>query len=735
MSLEQVTLDLLRNEDSNVLIDATIFAYDVMNLSDSDAELSDEDQLMEQEESGEEEVHLFLIGDHDHEKVQDIKDTNDSKKFRQMLSKEQMEQVVCELEHITKFSTRYNFTVFNQLFEGETLLNYLLTNCQTFSTLCESDALLLSNELVRKGLILDFPPRIGTSRFARERVYRLPPSVEQRALNEISSNLNYVNYDFWVCDLLHSFKTSSTQKGLRFFNDSFKAQQLIQHLLHNVFASEIECSLFVEKLFDEGLLKNCANPESTEFKPQNVYKFERELIKSLLPSGVFRADLCPSFIEGLSSPDFSNFFCRLSNDSAVLMAVLSVISPQSFIDPSSPQHTLYELVVQHSWTMKNSVLRAFELNDIDAQALAVDLYWEVLKLSGPSGHLCRNTLECPKCSRIDKEFVEFSKIYLSGPRGTNPPVRSSLIAALLDYEWSLQKPIPLNQRVVRPGLWKAYFYFVNGSTPEMLEASLRDMFSLIIDNPDNVSDLVAQDWVSWFLPYLQLGARFSDSILFIVSIMSHVLVQSLLHLEQFPGVLRRFLEVLEQRSAENNYQKLSFNVLNMVVAKVGQSQSKFPLSFAKESTPWANVLSLCSFIRDFVFSSGRWEEDLSSDEELLGVVEGFQRDLDTCLYLFEETKVLLSGATRMMKELRVDSSSECMSNGKSEKLFLEESGGLFSTLHNGIGLVEVLEDVQSKGVCIDQSMAKNIVKQYLCRTSDAKRILFVEKNLKELLQE
>jgi hypothetical protein len=166
------------------------------------------------------------------------------------------------------------------------------------------------------------------------------------------------------------------------------------------------------------------------------------------------------------------------------------------------KQALHDVLMNYGNLLKDKVLKVFALDDSESHGLAIDLYWELLKRGLSDRHMCNSSLKCSICRRVDVEFNAFSQNYLMTSKFSTEPVMRSLLGALLDDAWHPVKPLPFNNDVVRPGIWKSYFSALTNSEESLFNECLQDAFSLILDNKQNSFDIAGQEgWVKWLIPY------------------------------------------------------------------------------------------------------------------------------------------------------------------------------------------------------------------------------------------
>jgi hypothetical protein len=162
--------------------------------------------------------------------------------------------------------------------------------------------------------------------------------------------------------------------------------------------------------------------------------------------------------------------------------------------------SLYEFVIEYSPLLKTKLLDVFKINNSESHALAIDLYWELLKMESIDRHLCNSSLTCSICMSIDSSFNSFVQEILNAPEFSTDPVMRSLMGTLIDDVWFPIKPIAFNNQVVRPGLWKSFFCVLKNCEINLKTEFLRDAYSLFIDKEANAFSLIAQrGWISWIL--------------------------------------------------------------------------------------------------------------------------------------------------------------------------------------------------------------------------------------------
>lgn len=164
------------------------------------------------------------------------------------------------------------------------------------------------------------------------------------------------------------------------------------------------------------------------------------------------------------------------------------------------QQVLFEFLYQYASLLKDFVLKVMEIDDPEYHALAIDLYWELLKKELSDKHMCSKSLLCSTCSKVDNSFNEFIEWYLDSYTNSSEPVLKSMLGALLDEVWHPIKPLPFDNPVVRPGIWKSFFLLLTKANESLLNDALQDAFSLLIDNSNNALDIAAQPhWIKWII--------------------------------------------------------------------------------------------------------------------------------------------------------------------------------------------------------------------------------------------
>eukprot|EP00475_Leptophrys_vorax_P039765 TRINITY_DN7235_c0_g2_i3.p1 TRINITY_DN7235_c0_g2~~TRINITY_DN7235_c0_g2_i3.p1 ORF type:complete len:622 (-),score=136.10 TRINITY_DN7235_c0_g2_i3:1406-3271(-) len=383
----------------------------------------------------------------------------------------------------------------------------------------------------------------------------------------------------------------SLRKGFKTYERVFKGSELLRWLLKERNCSASEATVFIVFLLEKGVI-DCAETivEDLSFGEDHLYKFtdssfldEDFLKKEEVSSQSLSEQMQQLLIQMISTEAFWKFYFNFQTDADVLQSILQSIkddyedprpipeilrlwvSSQEFAPSVEREANLLRLglakvILANALTVKEMLSKTFEFYHSKSHGLAIDLFWELVKLKSREKHLCSDTLRCEYCQADDLEFITFlRKEVFSTSTYSVRGVMDSILGAMIDEYWQDIKPVPFSQTVIRPRLWEICFDLVNRSHEKYFEEFLKECFILLLDNSNNTKNLVVlEGWESWIVPL-----SFSDYLnakceSYILGISSRLLFQSfktvdsnlddellrcLLSIQQFSPTLEKCLDV------------------------------------------------------------------------------------------------------------------------------------------------------------------------------------------------
>jgi hypothetical protein len=283
----------------------------------------------------------------------------------------------------------------------------------------------------------------------------------------------------------------------------------------------------------------------------------------------------------------------------------------------------------------------FRSDDQEAQALSLDMFWELLKFQSLKSHVCTNAVTCEDCRETDLILARWVDRYCSGEKFSEP-IKESLIAFLMESTWSPVKAIPFNQRVQRPGIWQAFFLAMQGAPFSIRQDALKDVSALLVNRPDNAMDLIRySNWQSFIVPFtftafddFQRSSTMSINLLTLIHFHTFnvskdfvELMCGTLHLlrqYEFDGLFNQPLntyvnedKVMRGKRPLLRCESLAIarNVLELLCLKVTNAASSFSKIPNPEEVPWANLQHLCQLVSIFIFSTPKWNHLMIEDED------------------------------------------------------------------------------------------------------------------------
>ncbi len=281
----------------------------------------------------------------------------------------------------------------------------------------------------------------------------------------------------------------------------------------------------------------------------------------------------------------------------------------------------------------------FNSNDSEVHARSLDMFWEILKIQSLKSHLCNDSAHCMECRQFDSILCSWVKEYCIGEKFSSF-VKESLIALMIDNVWSPIKAIPFNQKVIRPGLWKALFIALQGSPVSMRYSTFKDINALLLNRSDNSLDFTQfTDWQLYIIPYLfpcsdefQRNTALAMNMICVVHY--HTFHASKVFVDQICNTLHLIrsheLDLIrnsgsllstEDRIARGKHPFFRFdslatvrNFFENVCSKLeDKSALLFGISPDFTSVSWVNLLHLCHVISLFVFNTPKWNHILIED--------------------------------------------------------------------------------------------------------------------------
>ena len=815
VSLQDYTIKMLEKMSSDKAASESTVILDSIALGNivSEADLGYESDQLEKDENGEvgmhlsdseaenkslvdimQEIEVFSVSDfleNDTIRPAIADSAADQEAFKRLVHAKDLQQIQNELKsNAPKLSFKYDFESYDTILQGKDVLEFLGSKTKQFAAMSADDALHLAQELVKQEFLLPFPPQLQkTDRkkrlFYPDRLYMLPPTADQKSLLKILRTPDVQNYDFWITTFTKQVPASKKSKGFRSFEDTYKGKQISEFVKENIFPSDSDTLLFLNMLISEKAIVCVTDDRKDEFSPDGIYRVgegddndsetDPELKETMCDAKAttpFKVDDWIGFVADVLDPAFIHYFCRLADDSAVLMSLLTAmekVSSEKFFSvalqskekspsvslsqelipspdlrlPEQPgllknKMILYKLLIERSSMTLQKLQKVFDVESSEAHALAIDLYWQILKKSHLTSHICKTPLSCSLCAAADAQFNQFCLNHLSGSRCTSIRVKETLLGIMVDEVWSLDKPLVLNQHVLRPGIWQAYFFHMNGAGPNVLEDCLRDGFSLIINNSSNALDILAQNgWEAWILPFSVLENQiFSESVHIARTFSAQLYLHALFHSDSFHSKLLNTFSFLESKASTSGaYSFLAFDIFTILVQKLSLSSTMFPVSLDLESRfAFPNLLRCIRMICDFVFLCPDWATvPGKSHLQFLNTAEiDFEIHFGVISvpntqnqYMFEKASKLCSRVCEVYKALHLMELSSGTTLGPMERQFMSTILSYFSMFKAGHALFETLAKEQLEGYRFKDEVIRSWCKK-IVKGSELKRMSFVE---------
>jgi hypothetical protein len=258
----------------------------------------------------------------------------------------------------------------------------------------------------------------------------------------------------------------------------------------------------------------------------------------------------------------------------------------------------------------------FHGSERHAHALAVELFWEILKLRNQN-HVCADKRSCSICFHMDESFCDF---IMTNARGLvfNNFIRSSILVAMFHQPWSLTKPIALDQVIQRPRLCKGLFSCLAGASSSCVIIALKDINVLLSERDENCGCLIESgDWISWILPLLfeeQPREPKTELDGQIVSIFSTLMAFSVRRLSGFRDHMSRFLMLIQKLGYSSSCSvRYGYKVLYGTISRIQANPKLFPTVISFNETSWCNLRQLFQICFHMSFCSSVWGDPQTKD--------------------------------------------------------------------------------------------------------------------------
>lgn len=363
-------------------------------------------------------------------------------------------------------------------------------------------------------------------------------SKADHLLQTVTGKGFFVNCKFWLERFRKQKEMSAVKIGFFSTSYGFKGSHLVEWVKsEGILDSDHEIRSFCQYILLEGGILSVDAPDDLEFREKGVYRLDEEesesdeefcgdieksLASTLSMSELYLED---DFVSSVVSTErFSDFVCCFRNDEHLLLDLLQVITdPQISTDQLMIQlKALHDRTGAFSSTEKQLMTQAlafllmgrgsglqkrlskvFLIREAEyAHALAVDLFWELVKRERASTHLCKDASQCLLCEKGTNALIQFVKRGLVD-KGWTASVRvvASVRAAMMDEFWCVDKPVALGQKVLRPHLWELYFLVIDNSAIEDFAWFIQDA-SVLCSNPENAVNMGGlSNWEHWVLPF------------------------------------------------------------------------------------------------------------------------------------------------------------------------------------------------------------------------------------------
>eukprot|EP00475_Leptophrys_vorax_P020370 TRINITY_DN27872_c0_g1_i1.p1 TRINITY_DN27872_c0_g1~~TRINITY_DN27872_c0_g1_i1.p1 ORF type:complete len:419 (-),score=57.57 TRINITY_DN27872_c0_g1_i1:58-1314(-) len=240
-------------------------------------------------------------------------------------------------------------------------------------------------------------------------------------------------------------------------------------------------------------------------------------------------------------------------------------------------------------------------------------------------HICSNSLQCDLCIQTDDTFCNFIQQALLNVEGAlfSPRIRESVLAAMVDEEWSSTKPMALNQDVIRPRLWKIFWSVVGRSDPLQMETGLQDSFCLFLENSSNASVLSKlAGWQAWLLQFFALPDNaYQGCKILAHNILVRVLYWCYMKTARFPWILQETLLAIEVfpsvfTTSDDSLDR-SYSLFSGTLALLTNYSQLFPVTPDMSQVCYSNLPHLFRTLELFLCYCIDWGNRVALSEDSL----------------------------------------------------------------------------------------------------------------------